>query len=94
MLIAVVSMLLAAVVGFASHRASLCTVRAVGEVMSARSGYLLQSFGKATGVPVVAFAGIVLDEETEAPEIGADISAMHASCAETALESASPIIRV
>lgn len=47
MLIVVVSLLLAAVVGFASHRASLCTVRAVGEVMSARSGYLLQSFGKA-----------------------------------------------
>lgn len=46
-MIAIVSLLLAAVIGFASHRASLCTVRAVGEVMSAGSSNLLQSFGKA-----------------------------------------------
>lgn len=47
MLITAVSLSLAALVGFASHRASLCTVRAVGELMSRRSSYLLQSFGKA-----------------------------------------------
>src|SRR5882672_11840915 len=37
---------LAMVVGFASHRASVCTVRAVAEVMSSRRAYMLISIGK------------------------------------------------
>lgn len=38
--------LLLAVLGFAAHRASICTVRAVAEVMSARSAFMLVSIGK------------------------------------------------
>jgi hypothetical protein len=37
---------LAGVIGFAAHRASLCTVRAVEEVLSTRRGYMLMSFCK------------------------------------------------
>jgi hypothetical protein len=35
-----------------------------------------------------------LDEETEAPEIGADVSALHASCADAPLDCATPMIAV
>jgi len=41
------SLALAALLGFAAHRASVCTVRAVVEVMSTRRGYLFASFVKA-----------------------------------------------
>ncbi|MEA2910967.1 MAG: uncharacterized protein QOJ15_3048 [Bradyrhizobium sp.] len=60
---------LAFVLGFAAHRASICTVRAVAEVMSARSGSIFLSIGKsilwvwALVIPVLAFmpaAGIGL----------------------------------
>lgn len=37
---------LAFVLGFAAHRASVCTVRAVAEVISARSGSIFLSIGK------------------------------------------------
>jgi hypothetical protein len=37
---------LAALVGFAAHRASLCTVKAVEEVISTRRGFMLLSFAK------------------------------------------------
>ncbi len=40
------AIVLALVLGFAAHRASICTVRAVAEVMSSRSGYMLASIGK------------------------------------------------
>lgn len=46
-MITLLSVLLAATIGFASHRASLCTVRAVAEVMNARSAYMFLSFAKA-----------------------------------------------
>jgi len=38
--------LCAAVLGFVLHRANLCTVRAVAEVISARTAYMLASTGK------------------------------------------------
>lgn len=41
------SWLLAAILGFAAHRASLCTVRAVAELMSSGRAYCLMSFAKA-----------------------------------------------
>jgi hypothetical protein len=41
-----VAILLGAILGFAAHRASICTVRAVAEVMSSRSGYMLASIAK------------------------------------------------
>lgn len=42
------ALLLAAFIGFSSHRASLCTVKAVAELLSSRRGFVLASFGKAT----------------------------------------------
>jgi uncharacterized membrane protein YedE/YeeE len=42
----VATALLAAILGFATHRASICTVRAVAELMSSRRGYMLASIGK------------------------------------------------
>lgn len=41
-----IAILLAAILGFAAHRASICTVRAVAEIMSSRSGFMLASIGK------------------------------------------------
>jgi hypothetical protein len=38
--------LFAALLGFAAHRASICTVRAVTEVISARTGFMLASIEK------------------------------------------------
>ena len=40
-----IAILLAAILGFAAHRA-ICTVRAVAEIMSSRGGYMLASIGK------------------------------------------------
>lgn len=42
------ALLLAAFIGFSSHRASLCTVKAVAELMSSRRAFVLASFAKAT----------------------------------------------
>jgi len=42
----VICCLFAALLGFAAHRASICTVRAVAEVISARTGFMLASIGK------------------------------------------------
>ena len=38
--------LFAALLGFAAHRASICTVRAVAEMISARTAFMLASIGK------------------------------------------------
>jgi uncharacterized protein len=54
------AVLLAFVLGFAAHRASVCTVRAIGEIMSSRSAFLLVGIGKsmlwvwAFVIPVIA----------------------------------------
>lgn len=42
----IICCLFAALLGFAAHRASICTVRAVAEVMSARTAFMLASIGK------------------------------------------------
>ncbi len=42
----IVCCLFAALLGFAAHRASICTVRAVAEVISARTAFMLGSIGK------------------------------------------------
>jgi uncharacterized protein len=42
----VVTAVLAAVLGFATHRASICTVRAIAELMSSRRAFMLASVGK------------------------------------------------
>ena len=46
MAIWLISILLAATLGFAAHRASICTVRAVTEIVSTGRAYCLASFGK------------------------------------------------
>lgn len=45
--VTLLSMLLAMLVGFAAHRASLCSVKAVAEVLTSGTGYMLRSFAKA-----------------------------------------------
>jgi uncharacterized membrane protein YedE/YeeE len=40
------ALMLGMVMGFAAHRASVCTVRAVAEVMSARSAYMFAGVGR------------------------------------------------
>lgn len=42
------ALLLAVFIGFSSHRASLCTVKAVAELLSSRRAFVLASFAKAT----------------------------------------------
>ena len=46
MAILVFAVLLAMILGFAAHRASICMVRTIAEIMSARTGYMLASVGK------------------------------------------------
>ena len=41
-----VSCVLAGVLGFAAHRASVCTVRAVAEMTHSKTGYMLASIVK------------------------------------------------
>lgn len=53
------SLILAALIGFAAHRASLCTVRAVGEIMSSGSAHMLGSFARAAAW-AVAVSGAIL----------------------------------
>jgi uncharacterized membrane protein YedE/YeeE len=49
------------ILGFAAHRASVCTVRAIAEIMSARSAYMLASIGKSVlWVWAVTFPILVL----------------------------------
>lgn len=42
----VIAIILGMIMGFAAHRASICTVRAVAEVMSARSAHMFASLGR------------------------------------------------
>ncbi len=41
-----IPLLLAAILGFSAHRASICTVKAVAEVLTTRRGFMLVSFAK------------------------------------------------
>jgi hypothetical protein len=42
----IVCCVLAAILGFVAHRASICTVRAVAEILHARTAFMLASIGK------------------------------------------------
>jgi hypothetical protein len=42
----VVAVMLGGILGFAAHRASICTVRAVAEIMSARSAHMFAGVGR------------------------------------------------
>ncbi|MBI1905903.1 MAG: YeeE/YedE family protein [Rhodocyclales bacterium] len=56
---ALASVVLVAWVGFAAHRASLCTVRAVAEILSSGTAWMLASFAKAA-LWTLAVSGLVL----------------------------------
>ncbi|MDQ2694897.1 MAG: hypothetical protein M3Z21_05860, partial [Pseudomonadota bacterium] len=58
-MIVILSLPLAALLGFAAHRATLCTVRAVAEVLDERRPRLLLSFARA-GLWALAVAGLLL----------------------------------
>ncbi|PKO72191.1 MAG: hypothetical protein CVU20_03320 [Betaproteobacteria bacterium HGW-Betaproteobacteria-14] len=58
-IVALISVGLVIWLGFASHRASLCTVRAVGEIMTSGTAHMLSSFAKAAAW-ATAVAGAVL----------------------------------
>lgn len=58
-IVALASVLLVALVGFAAHRASLCTVRAVAEIMTSGTAWMLSSFAKAA-LWTIAVSGIIL----------------------------------
>src|SRR5262245_56659694 len=46
MALLVLAVVLAMILGFAAHRASVCTVRAVAEIMSSRRAYMFASVGR------------------------------------------------
>ena len=46
MVLTAASLILAAVLGFAAHRASICTVKAVAEVLTTRRAHIVASFAK------------------------------------------------
>src|SRR5262249_32220395 len=46
MLVLAIASIFALALGFAAHRASVCTVRAIAEITSSRAGYMLASIGK------------------------------------------------
>lgn len=64
-----VSLALAALLGFAAHRASICTVRAVEEVLTSRRPFILISFAK-TVLWIVAVTSLLL---WVLPETGANV---------------------
>lgn len=53
----IVSMVAGAILGFSAHRAGLCTVKAVAEVMTTRRAYVLISFAK-SALWVVAIGAV------------------------------------
>jgi uncharacterized membrane protein YedE/YeeE len=56
----VIACVLAAILGFAAHRASVCTVRAIAELVSSRTGYILASIGKSMVWVVVITIPVLL----------------------------------
>jgi len=62
MVVVLISLLLAAALGFAAQRASICSVRAVAELLSTARAYCLLSFGKSVlWVLAVIFPVLWLD---------------------------------
>ncbi len=65
-LLLLTSFALAALLGFAAHRASICTVKAVEEVLTTRRAFMLVSFAK-TALWVMAVTALLLWALPEAP---------------------------
>jgi uncharacterized membrane protein YedE/YeeE len=66
-LLLLTSFALAALLGFAAHRASICTVKAVEEVLTTRRAFMLLSFAK-TVLWVMAMTALLLWAVPEAPD--------------------------
>jgi hypothetical protein len=67
-LVYICSLLLAALMGFAVHRASLCTVKTVAEIFSSRKAYMMATLLKAVlWVATVSVPILVYLPETAAP---------------------------
>ncbi len=77
MLIVLLSIALAALLGFSTHRASLCTVRAVAELMNTGRGYILMSTAKSIlWVLAITIPVIWLVPEAHSSQIGWTLSAL------------------
>ena len=71
----IISLLLAALVGFVIHRASLCTVRAIAEIISTRRAFLLSAFLKTVfWVSAVTMAFLLFAGREAAPAVRWPIS--------------------
>lgn len=68
-IILLVCSLFAALLGFAAHRASICTVRAVAEMMSARTVFMLASIGKSALWSIALILSILIVTPTSAAGI-------------------------
>lgn len=69
------SLFLAALVGFAIHRASLCMVRAVAEILTTRRAFMLSAFGKTTlWVAAITIGMVLLLGDARAPGAGWPVS--------------------
>lgn len=72
------SLFLAGLVGFAIHRAGLCTVRAMGEILTTRRVFMLSALGKTVlWVAAITMAMLLLLGDAKAPGIAWAIS-LHA----------------
>lgn len=70
LLLPALSLSFAMLIGFAAHRASLCTVRAVAEIMSSRTAWMLTSFLKAAAwAAAIAGAHMLLDPAAAVPAL-------------------------
>lgn len=61
--------LLTGLIGFAAHRASLCTVRGVAEVITSRRAWMLASFAKAAAWTALVAGGIAYFSPTSASPV-------------------------
>ncbi len=94
-----IALALAMLIGFAAHRASLCTVRAVAEMMSSGTAWMLASFLKAAAwVAAIDLLNLMQTAEREMrvplyAAMDAEIAAGDAAVAELGKASLAPALR-
>jgi uncharacterized membrane protein YedE/YeeE len=73
----VITAVLAAILGFSVHRASICTVRAIAELLYSRRGFMLMSIVKSMlWISVVTIPFFLLSKASPAPAGAWQLSAM------------------
>ena len=73
----VATAVLAAILGFSAHRASICTVRAVAELLHSRRGFMLASVVKSMlWISAVTIPFFLLSDTSPAPAGAWQLSAM------------------